>query len=155
MESRCIISITRSCYIFYCNRPFLSSKSSHFKKEAKCKTRLVKMWFICMRINSFALSLALKQRLGGWDWVGVVLKCIMGLFWGTNSSPVALATCPQSHCAIRHNIDPDSSWFHCSLKTPRAKSSSVAICVIKSVSDKHCCRLLSMLKLKRNITDKY
>ena len=89
VESRCIISITRSCYIFYCNSPFLSSNSSHFNKEAKCKTRLVKMWFICMRINSFTLSLALKQRLGGWDWVGVVLKCIMELFWGTNFSPVA------------------------------------------------------------------
>ena len=46
-----------------------SSKNSHFQNEAKCKTLLMKMRFICMRlknrfhINGFALSLALKQRL--------------------------------------------------------------------------------------------
>ena len=49
---------------------FPSSKNSHFQNEAKCKTFLVKMSLICMRIkyhfhvSSFALSLALKQRLG-------------------------------------------------------------------------------------------
>ena len=48
------------------NKPFLSSKNSHFQDEADCKTFLV---FQCMRItnhfhiNGFALSLALKQRL--------------------------------------------------------------------------------------------
>ena len=45
---------------------------SHFQNEAKCKTFLVKMSFICMRINcmkmftyinGFTLSLALRQRL--------------------------------------------------------------------------------------------
>ena len=45
---------------------------SHFQNEAKCKTFLVKMSFIRMRINcmkmltyinGFTLSLALKQRL--------------------------------------------------------------------------------------------
>ena len=70
------------------NRPFLSSRNSHFQHEAKCKTFLVKMSFICMTIknhvhinsttsfpgrgenlgtrliNSVTLSLALKQRLG-------------------------------------------------------------------------------------------
>jgi len=51
------------------NRPFLSSESSHFQKEAKCKTNVVKMSFIYMRIknhfhiNGFALSLPLKRRL--------------------------------------------------------------------------------------------
>ena len=54
----------------------------------------MKITFICRRIannfHDFALSLALKQRLGvtrKWskyaqgseDWVGVVSKCIMGL----------------------------------------------------------------------------
>ena len=49
---------------------FPSSKISHFQNEAKCKTFLVKMSFICMRIkrhfhiSSFAPSFALKQRLG-------------------------------------------------------------------------------------------
>ena len=70
------------------NRPFLSSRNSHFQHEAKCKTFVVKMSFICMTIknrvhinsttsfpgrgenlgtrliNSVTLSLALKQRLG-------------------------------------------------------------------------------------------
>ena len=47
-----------------------SSKNSRFQDEAKGKTFLVKMSFICMRmkshlhINRFALRLALKQRLG-------------------------------------------------------------------------------------------
>ena len=51
------------------NRPFSSSKNSHFQNEAKCKRFLVKMSFICMRvmnhfyINSFANPLDLKQRL--------------------------------------------------------------------------------------------
>ena len=49
---------------------FSSSKNSRFQNEAKWKTFLVKMSFICMRIeyhfhvSSFTLSLALKQRLG-------------------------------------------------------------------------------------------
>ena len=57
------------CYIAMVNRPFPSSKNSHFQSEAKCKTSLVKMSFICMgikhhfQINCFALSLALKKRL--------------------------------------------------------------------------------------------
>ena len=52
------------------NTPFLRSKNAHFQNEAKCKTFLVKMKFICTRLKSifisigFALSLALKQRLG-------------------------------------------------------------------------------------------
>ena len=51
------------------NRPLLNSYNSHLQNEAKCKTFLVKS-YICLRIknhfhmNSFALSLALKQRLG-------------------------------------------------------------------------------------------
>jgi len=48
------------------NRPQPSSKNSSFH-EAKCKTLLVKMSFICRRIKihfhviGFTLSLALKQ----------------------------------------------------------------------------------------------
>ena len=50
------------------NRPIPSSKNSHFYNEAKCKTFVVKMSFICMSIyhfyiNGFAPCLALKQRL--------------------------------------------------------------------------------------------
>ena len=51
------------------NRPFSSSKNSHFKKELKCKTFQVKMSFVCMKmkssfhISSLALSLGLIQRL--------------------------------------------------------------------------------------------
>ena len=52
------------------NRPFSSSKNSHFQNKAKCKYFLVKMNFICVRIKnhflnkSFTLSLALKQSHG-------------------------------------------------------------------------------------------
>ena len=47
------------------NRPLLSSRNSHFQNKGQCKTFLVKMSFICMRIenpfhiNGSALSLAL------------------------------------------------------------------------------------------------
>ena len=53
------------------NRPFPSSKKSHFQNEAKCETFVVKMSFICIiikthfHINGFALSLALKVRFFG------------------------------------------------------------------------------------------
>ena len=48
----------------------MNSKNSHFQNVAKCKTFVLKMSFICMgmknhfHINGFAVSLALKQRLG-------------------------------------------------------------------------------------------
>ena len=51
-------------------RPFPSSKNSHFQNEAKCKTFLSKVSFICVRIknrfrnNNVILSLTSKQRLG-------------------------------------------------------------------------------------------
>ena len=51
------------------NRPSPSSKNPHFLNDGKCKTSLVIMIFIYMRIkngfliNGFALSLTLKQRL--------------------------------------------------------------------------------------------
>ena len=51
------------------NRPFPSSRSSHFQNKANCKTFLVKMSFICKRtknhfhINGFALCIVLKQGL--------------------------------------------------------------------------------------------
>ena len=53
------------------NRPFPSSKKSHFQNEAKCETFVVEMSFICIiienhfHINGFALSLALKVRCFG------------------------------------------------------------------------------------------
>ena len=53
------------------NRPLPSSKNPHFQNEARCKTFLVKMSFICMRMkNDFhikgrAPTLVLKQRPGG------------------------------------------------------------------------------------------
>ena len=51
------------------NRPFQISKHSHFQNEAKCKAFLLKISFICVRIenhfhnNGFALGLDMKQRL--------------------------------------------------------------------------------------------
>ena len=59
----------------FTNRPLSSSKNSQFRNETKCQTFVVKMSFICMktkndfRVNGFALSLALKQRLEtAWKW---------------------------------------------------------------------------------------
>ena len=55
----------------WANRPFPSSKKSHFQNEAKCETFVVKMSFICIiiknhfHINSFALSLTFKVRFFG------------------------------------------------------------------------------------------
>ena len=40
------------------NWPFPSSKNSHFRNEAKFKTFLVKMKFICMRIKIIFISMA-------------------------------------------------------------------------------------------------
>ena len=56
---------------------FVSSKNSHFQTEAKFKTFLAIVSFICMRIklhfhiNGFAPSFALKQRLGLLLWLGI------------------------------------------------------------------------------------
>ena len=56
--------------LIWVSGPFQSSKNSHFQNEAKCKTYLVQMSFVCMKIynhfhiNGLALSLALKQRPG-------------------------------------------------------------------------------------------
>ena len=50
------------------NRPFPSFRKTHFQNEAKCKTFVVKMSFICIiiknhfHINGFALSLTFKVR---------------------------------------------------------------------------------------------
>ena len=49
------------------NRPFPSSKKSHFQNEAKCKTFVVKMTFICIIIfKSMASHLA---SLWKWDFL--------------------------------------------------------------------------------------
>ena len=57
------------------NKPLPSSKNSNFQNEAKSKTFFVIMSFFFIRIKKdfhitcFALSLALKQRLGEtWKW---------------------------------------------------------------------------------------
>ena len=56
-------------FTFLIFRPFPSSRNSTYQNETKCKSFLLKMSFICMRIknhfhiNSFAFSLALKLRL--------------------------------------------------------------------------------------------
>ena len=53
-----------------CNRPRPSSKNPHIQNEAKCTTVVVKMSFICMRIEKhfhikgWALDLVLIQRPG-------------------------------------------------------------------------------------------
>ena len=45
-----------------CQRPFPSSKNSHFQNEAKRKTSLVKKGIICMRIkDNFHIKLARKR----------------------------------------------------------------------------------------------
>ena len=73
-------------YFLKHNRPFPSSKKSHFQNEAKCETFVVKMSFICIiienhfHINGFALSLVLKVRLFGtrkWPIKGRVIVILM------------------------------------------------------------------------------
>ena len=88
----------------YANRPFLSSKNSHFQNEAKCETFVVKMSFICIiiknhfHINGFALSLALKVRFFGtrkWPIYWNKRKRLhkkrvqRGLVWDTNMAAVS------------------------------------------------------------------
>jgi len=59
-----------SCLVKF-NRPFPSSKKSHFQNEAKCETFVVKMSFICitiknhLHIKGFALIVNLKVRFFG------------------------------------------------------------------------------------------
>ena len=76
---RCLSSL------FNANRPFPSSKKSHFQNEAKCETFVVKMSFICIiikthfHINGFALSLALKVRFFGTREMAYCRLCQEGL----------------------------------------------------------------------------
>ena len=66
-----IRTYARAEWHIWLNRPFPSSKKSHFQNEAKCETFVVKMSFICIiiknhfHINSFALSLSFKARFFG------------------------------------------------------------------------------------------
>ena len=63
---------------------FPSYKNSHFKKEAKCETFLVKMSFICIwikshfHINDFSPSIALKLNFGA-TRIWPILRVSMGL----------------------------------------------------------------------------
>ena len=61
-------------WLYNCaKRPFPSSKNHHFKNKANWKTFLMKMSFLCTRINNhfningFAHSFALKKRLRATD----------------------------------------------------------------------------------------
>ena len=77
-------------------------KNSHFENEAKCKTFLVRMSFICMKIknhfyiNGFALNLALKQRLGAFrKWSDSCIKHVR------QTSVSSLDVCPaRSHVML-------------------------------------------------------
>ena len=56
LDIGCKVTCTLIAYSLYLlNRPFLSSRNPHFQKEAKCKTFLVKMTFIRMRIKKIIL----------------------------------------------------------------------------------------------------
>ena len=76
------------------NRPFPSSKKSHFQNEGKCETFVVKMSFFCIiiknhfHINGFALSLALKVR-----------------FFGTRKWPIS-----EWHLVLSHDCNHRLSW---------------------------------------------
>ena len=66
------------------NRPLPSSKNPHFQNEATCRTFLVKMSFICMRmknhfhIKGWALNLVLIKRPGGTrEWL--IIKVVTEL----------------------------------------------------------------------------
>ena len=65
-----LLSLHWECLQVSILRPLTSSENSNFQNEAKCKTFLSKMSFICMaienyfRINIFVLSLTSKQTPG-------------------------------------------------------------------------------------------
>ena len=68
------------------NRPLLSSKTSHFRNEAKCETFLVKMNFTCMRITyHFHINSVTLIRGGG----GAVSKtsALGASVWSKNKGP--------------------------------------------------------------------
>ena len=65
------------------NRPFPSSKKSHFQNEAKCETFVVKISFICIiikthfHVNGFALSLAWEMRFFETRKWPIALLCLI------------------------------------------------------------------------------
>ena len=47
-----VISASKKFLLAVTNRPLQSSKNPHFQNEARCRTFLVKMSFICMRMKN-------------------------------------------------------------------------------------------------------
>ena len=79
------------CINIASNMPLPSSKSPQFQNEARCTTFLLKMSFICMRVNNdfhikgWAPTLVLKQRPGGtrkWPILAKNLCPFRGVGWG-------------------------------------------------------------------------
>ena len=70
------------------NRPFSSSKNSHFQNKAKCKYFLVKLNSICLRIKNHFLnkSFTLRACLHGVGDPGLVgLVSFVFTLWGTQN----------------------------------------------------------------------
>ena len=70
------------------NRPFSSSKNSHFQNKTKCKYFLVKMNIICVRIKNHFLnkSFALRACFHGVGDPGLVgLVSLVFTLWGTQN----------------------------------------------------------------------
>ena len=70
------------------NRPFSSSKNSHFQNKAKCKYFLVKLNFICLGIKNHFLnkSFTLRACLHGVGDPGLVgLVSFVFTLWGTQN----------------------------------------------------------------------
>ena len=75
------------------SRPIASSKIPHYQNQAKCKTFLVKMSFICMRMKS-------HFHIKGWQLnLLLILKAGATRIWPIPSPK-------QPHGAIRHNYGP-------------------------------------------------
>ena len=95
---------------------FASSKNSHFQTEAKCKTFLAIMSFICMRIkllfhiNGFALSFALKQRFGLLLWLRISVSRNCSTVGCQKSVPFILQLVSAPLNSFKHQLKSAIIW---------------------------------------------
>ena len=108
------------------NRPFSSSKISHFQNETNWKTFLVKMSFICMRItNHFHIS-SFAHSLSLWRRHRLRALTRKKLFYTTSSPPFFLRDSRVSETRalvkITPRVSPFLAWgdFHARLRLARS-----------------------------------
>ena len=100
------------------NRPFLSSKKSHFQNEAKCETFVVKMSCICIIIKThfhnkgFALILASLWKWDSLELGNGLLKTNKRLHTLINLNGNFLClSCPSATFALQHGGFVPCKWL--------------------------------------------